>query len=397
MNLLPTMKSASLAKCANCIGEGVVHIVEEHFVPAVLTSQHKSHEVVQDGPSTSRVLRQELVPRQRMREVGNEHPSCREANASKEGHREHEAPTFSQGPAKRQGSKKPNASPQREHEGVVLQAARHPFGPELFVALPARALIWEMAPPLQGEETSSVVQAEEVDDWNPWHRQDVLVPVLSHVTSPLLQGIVKLFWVPAKLSLHQQVDSAGMVPVVLQDELLPRKREEVCEGMCEILLPIVDRKGCAVHDVMVDVNVLDSDVGERDAKEQRAGPPEIWQEGQGSAVAKDHEALGDKDQREHIPHVHHLLRRDLGEQKSQVLRHRVWLVRCWKKPVGLYTSVLVVFLKLQHLVLALSDSSSTGVTVTRKSILEGCNLVIVLVLLLQLLKVFISSIEDGGL
>ena len=34
-------------------------------------------------------------------------------------------------------------------------------------------------PPLQSEEGSSVVQAKEVDHRNPWHSQDVLVPVME--------------------------------------------------------------------------------------------------------------------------------------------------------------------------------------------------------------------------
>jgi len=80
-----------------------------------------------------------------MREVGNEHPSCRVANTSKERNREHEAPAFAQIPAEWPSSKKPDVSPQAENKGVVLQAAGNPFRPELLVALAASALIWEMA------------------------------------------------------------------------------------------------------------------------------------------------------------------------------------------------------------------------------------------------------------
>ena len=38
--------------------------------------------------------------------------------------------------------------------------------------------------------------------------------------------------------------------------ILPRQREEVRKGVGEELLPLVDREGSAVHDVVVDVDVL---------------------------------------------------------------------------------------------------------------------------------------------
>ena len=49
----------------------------------------------------------------------------------------------------------------------------------ILVALAASSLIWEVHPPFQGKEGTSVVQAEEVNHWNPWNRQQVLVPVAS--------------------------------------------------------------------------------------------------------------------------------------------------------------------------------------------------------------------------
>jgi hypothetical protein len=36
-----------------------------------------------------------------------------------------------------------------------------------------------------------------------------------------------------------------------------------------------------------------------------------------------------------IPHIHHLLRRNLGEQECQILRHGIWFVRGGEQTVGL--------------------------------------------------------------
>ena len=52
-------------------------------------------------------------------------------------------------------------------------------------------------------------------------------PVGAEWSSPLLQGIVELFRIPAELALDEQVHGAGVVPVVLQDKFLPWKREEI--------------------------------------------------------------------------------------------------------------------------------------------------------------------------
>ena len=55
-------------------------------------------------------------------------------------------------------------------------------------------------------------------------------PVGAERSSPLLQGVMKLLWVPTEFPLDQQVHGAGVVTVVLQDELLPWKAEEVLNG-----------------------------------------------------------------------------------------------------------------------------------------------------------------------
>merc|ERR1719334_1630402 len=188
-----------------------------------------------------------------------------------------------------------------------------------------------------------------------------------------------------------------MVSVVFQDEFLPRQREEVCEWVSQEFLPVIHWESGAVHHVVVDVDVLDSDVGKRDAEHQCASPPIIREECQCGTVAADHEALSHKDQCQDVPHVHHLLWGDLCEQECQVLWHWIWFVCGGEQAVGLQTPVFVVLLHLQHLIHALPDTSSVSVAITGQDVLQRCNLVVMLVLFLQLLKVLISPVEDGSL
>ena len=82
------------------------------------------------------------------------------------------------------------------------------------------------------------------------------------------------------------------------------------------------------------------------------------------------------------------VRRDLGEEECQVLRHWVWLVRGGEEPIGLQAPVLVVLLNGQHLVVALGNACSVRIPLARQSILQRSNFVVVLVLLLKLLKIF---------
>ena len=82
------------------------------------------------------------------------------------------------------------------------------------------------------------------------------------------------------------------------------------------------------------------------------------------------------------------VRRDLGEEECQVLRHRVWLVRGGEESIGLQAPVLVVLLNGQHLVVALGNACSVRIPLARQSILQRSNFVVVLVLLLKLLKIF---------
>ena len=118
---------------------------------------------------------------------------------------------------------------------------------------------------------------------------------------------MELLGVPAELALDQQVNRRGMMPVVLQDKLFPWERKKIRKWMGEEALPLVNRESGAMHHVVINVDVLDGDVRERDAEAERAGPPVVWEASQGCTVADHHQHLAEEDCRKHIPHVDHLL------------------------------------------------------------------------------------------
>merc|ERR1712107_141967 len=89
---------------------------------------------------------------------------------------------------------------------------------------------------------------------------------------PLQKRILKLLWIPAELSLRQQIIGACVMAVVLQDELLPRQGELICPRVGQELLPFVWWKGCTMHYVVIDVDLLDAKVYERKTKRPRDRP-----------------------------------------------------------------------------------------------------------------------------
>mmetsp|Transcript_44233 Transcript_44233/g.96219 ORF Transcript_44233/g.96219 Transcript_44233/m.96219 type:complete len:291 (-) Transcript_44233:400-1272(-) len=290
----------------------MVDIVEEHLVPAVASSQDESHDPVDYGPLTVRVAGQESIPRKRVGEVRNEHPSRRESATSEERHGEHEPPTLTEGPSERPSPEKPDARPETGHKSRVLAAAREPLAPELLVALAACARIREAEVPLHGEERSSVVEAEEVDNGDKGHREDQAVPLVA----PLLERVLEFLGVPSELALDQQIHCARMVAIVLKHELLPWQREEIAEGVGDKPLPLIRRESGSVHHIVINVDVLDSDVGKRDTKKQRARPPVVGEASQRCGICNHREALTDENESKDVPHVHHLFRRDLCEEEG---------------------------------------------------------------------------------
>jgi len=163
VHLSPTMEPATLTQGADCVGERMVQVVEEHLVPAVFPTEDESHGTVQPWPRALWIVRKEFVPWMGMREVGDEHPCCTKSTTSKERHREHKAISFAQRPTERIRSNKPDARPKAPHKTAVSDSPRQPFLEELFVALSTSSFIWEVHIPLDSEQRSCVVEAEEVD------------------------------------------------------------------------------------------------------------------------------------------------------------------------------------------------------------------------------------------
>mmetsp|Transcript_43299 Transcript_43299/g.103189 ORF Transcript_43299/g.103189 Transcript_43299/m.103189 type:complete len:214 (+) Transcript_43299:28-669(+) len=187
------------------------------------------------------------------------------------------------------------------------------------------------------------------------------------------------------------------MPVVLQHEFLPRKGDKVGKWMRQEALPLVNRKSGTMHHIVINVDLLNGHIRERDAEAQGACPPHLWEHRQRGAVGHDHRALGREDESEHVPHVHHLFRSNFGEQEGQVLWHGVWLVGGGEEPVGLQAPVLAVLLHLEHFVLALGHPCGICIVVARQQVLQRRDLVIVGILFLELLQIFVGPVEDRGL
>mmetsp|Transcript_2630 Transcript_2630/g.7044 ORF Transcript_2630/g.7044 Transcript_2630/m.7044 type:complete len:274 (+) Transcript_2630:655-1476(+) len=273
-----------------------MEVVEEHLVPAVLAAQHEGHDVVEQRPLPLRILRQEMVPRVRVGEVGDEHPRGREAAAREEGHGEHEAPALAERAAQRPGAQEPDARPEARDEERVLSSARQPLLPELLVALAPGTLVREVEVPLQREEGPGIIQANEVDERQQRAGEQEAEGVdgegvLPVPPCPLQQPVLELLGIPPELALLQEVHGARVVAIVLEHELLPGQREEIAEGMRDVLLPVMWRERGSVHYIVINVDVLDSDVRERDAECNRARPPVIWKARQCGAVGQYHRTL----------------------------------------------------------------------------------------------------------
>ena len=91
------------------------------------------------------------------------------------------------------------------------------------------------------------------------------------------------------------------MPVVFEDELLPREREKVRKRMRQEALPLVNRESGAMHHIVIDVNVLDGDVREWEPEAERAGPPVVWKASQGCTVADHHQHLSAENCGKYIP------------------------------------------------------------------------------------------------
>mmetsp|Transcript_49285 Transcript_49285/g.90918 ORF Transcript_49285/g.90918 Transcript_49285/m.90918 type:complete len:409 (-) Transcript_49285:125-1351(-) len=398
MHLAPPVEAATLTEGANSIWEGMMEVMEEHFIPTVLASEYKRHRLMQERPCALRVRCKELVPWVRVCEVGDEHPSKRVPDPGAACHWQNESPTLAQWSAQWPRSQQPHACPQGAHKRRVSKAAWHPLLPEFLVALATCACVREVKVPLQCEQGTSVVETKEVDHRHQASSEQQPKRVdwegeLPVSPRPLEHPVLELLWIPTKLSLLEQIHGAGMMPVVLQDELFPWKREEITEGMRQVLLPRVRRECSAMHDIMIDIDVLDGQVGKRSSKCDRACPEVAWKASESCAICNDHQALCHKDERQDVPHVHHLLRGNLGEQERQFRWHGIGLVWCWEEASSLVASILAVLLHGEHLGVAL-HLGCVRIAFIGQDALHRSNLRIILKFLTELIKVLICTIKD---
>mmetsp|Transcript_91402 Transcript_91402/g.232555 ORF Transcript_91402/g.232555 Transcript_91402/m.232555 type:complete len:279 (-) Transcript_91402:86-922(-) len=254
MHLLPAVEAAPLAHGANPARAHVVHIVEEHLIPTVPATQQKGHGGVQRGPSAFGVGCQELVPPMRVVEIRDEDPSRREANAAEHRDYRNELPTLAERPAHAPRAQHPDGAPQAQQERDVLHTKREPLRVERLIALAGRTGVRESAPPQKRKETAGVAGSGKVPEWHQGHREPT-VPLRS----PLLQDVEPTCGVPAELAVVQEVERRVVVPVVFHDDVHPRQRDEVREGVRDVTLPLVRREGGAVDDVVQDVHILDAE------------------------------------------------------------------------------------------------------------------------------------------
>ena len=95
VDLLPSVESSALAQSSYRVGERMMDVMEEHFVPTVLASMRERHDIVEERMRTFWILLQEALPWMRMVEVRDEHPSNRVAATSKESdHKEEREPVM---------------------------------------------------------------------------------------------------------------------------------------------------------------------------------------------------------------------------------------------------------------------------------------------------------------
>merc|ERR1712137_198229 len=135
---------------------------------------------------------------------------------------------------------------------MMLHAPWQPLLVELFVAFASSTFIREIIVPLHCKHAPCVIEAEEVNYWHQrsreyqanWMDRERFFAVAP---CPLQQGVLKLFWIPAELTLLKQVIRASMVTIVLENELFPRQRELVCPCVGKELLPFIWRKGRPMH------------------------------------------------------------------------------------------------------------------------------------------------------
>lgn len=75
VDLLPTVKPATLGHGTDSAGAHVMYIMEKHLVPPVASTEHKSHDRMKSRPSALRIRGKEFIPHVRVVYVREHRPS----------------------------------------------------------------------------------------------------------------------------------------------------------------------------------------------------------------------------------------------------------------------------------------------------------------------------------
>merc|ERR1719259_1354915 len=88
--------------------------------------------------------------------------------------------------------------------------------------------------PTAGGDASRVIRTNHVPGQQKGHGQ-VAVPLVG----PLLECVKPIRGIPPKFAMVQQIEGRVVVPVVLHNDIHPRKRPEIREGVRDVVLPLV--------------------------------------------------------------------------------------------------------------------------------------------------------------
>mmetsp|Transcript_103076 Transcript_103076/g.268488 ORF Transcript_103076/g.268488 Transcript_103076/m.268488 type:complete len:507 (+) Transcript_103076:113-1633(+) len=399
VHLLPAVEAAALAHGADPARAHVVDVVEEHLVPAVAAAESERHECMEHGPGTLRVPSKELVPHVRVVEVGDEDPGQGEAHADEARDQEHEAPSLAEGPAQADRAKQPDASPKEQLEADMLGAHRQPLVVEALVALATRAGIRKVQPPQASEREACVVGTYEVPEGHQGHCEPA-VPLKGQ----LLEGVEPVGRVPSELAVVEQIEGRVVVPVVFHDEVHPRDRDEICQRVRDVVLPLVRREGGAVDHIVQNVHVLDAEDHHDEAVDERGHAEREDLVPQHGPIRDDVEALQHENHRVDVPHVDFLLRADLGEHEGQIRRHRLGDVRRRDGTLSRVAALVLVNIERQHLACLLPALLVHGalgllrvVAAVRRGHEERGQLIVLLVFFRELLQVLVRAIKNREL
>jgi len=209
VDLLPTMEAATHTQGTHSGWEGMVRVMEEHFVPAVFPSMNNCHDGHEMWMVPRSVLANKLLPRVRVVEVRDEHPCCRITSTSEASNNEKEGKTVIENVV----AKEKDKNPIHGLKHMMLHPLREQSPVKLLVAFSASTFIWIIIVPLHRKEATGVIETTEMDKWHEDATGKDQSPGMKKLSflwmpRPLHKRVLKFLRIPPKLSLVKQVISA---------------------------------------------------------------------------------------------------------------------------------------------------------------------------------------------